>query len=906
MVVSNSIQNLSLDVQGSSIEAKPGSDPVERVITLQNRGEKTAQIELWIEPVDAHAASLLQWSLFDKSDTDLVLPPNGKIDVTLSFLIPLQAEPGFYNYEIRLRSLQYQNEDIRRPQQLQVLPSAQEVRLRNEPKISLAPVTNSDHPHQLRAGETFTLTITIENPSRRTDRFLLHCPDLDADWYSVIYPEDRSNPSGKLSYTDGLELNPGDQGEIRLQIHPPQNTPAGQYFPTVRLTSKVRPELVLLRVVYFTLVVNAYLDAELSPTVQSMPNPNPGFRLCLTNAGNIQRHLILQAWDVERLLAYHFHPSEMVLMPGQEDCADITVHPRRWWHRIWRLRDREVTFEVLIENQWPQAPELDPDLVLEPALPEPLPTGKVLYKSQRRWLFRLLLLTAGIGAAVTLLWLIWEFLIWRPSLKPTVVEISPTQEAFDEGNEPITLSWEITNPAHISHLVLTSKSNQLQGFEDIRYELNDPEVEGSFPLGTVVLPPGLQDANCRISDRNESSLFSPLLRAYRGRKGKTIESQSLRCSAVELITPNAALSPPVLTEGQYDFELEVFWNRQGQNHQGQDQSDSTASVTRRNWFRLPQRFFPFQKTDSTPAQDTAAQNQEARFADRATVSDVVIAPPALPRISDFRAAAAAYQPADSDPTDGDLAVAPILLNWTIDNPSEIQAIQIVSLAPDGSANTEPLPFVFSNGQPPDRLAQYCTGSTALQLRCENVVTNATEVGEYTFYLRVISARNDASEAIAQQAPMVAIQPLEPVIVTFQVNGIDVLEQPRRVFTLNPEMETWDILLSWETENVSRIELAPAPGEIQDNSITYTLSAAPGVEKIELTAFNEAGQAVKRSVVIEKTTPYMPENASPLGLPGQLPFVPPPPSPALGPHLPASPLPSSVEGLEPVQTPPQAD
>jgi hypothetical protein len=534
----------------------------------------------------------------------------------------------------------------------------------------------------------------------------------------------------------------------------------------------------------------------------------------------------------------------------------------------------------------------------------------MLYKSQRRWLFRLLLMTAGIGAAVTLLWLIWEFLIWRPSLKPTVVDISPTQEAFNEGSEPVTLSWEITNPDRIQQLVLSNKGNQLQGFEDMRYGLNDPEVEGSFPLGTVVLPPGLQDANCRISDLNQSGLFSPLLRAYRGWRGAPIESQSLRCSAVELVAPNAALSPPILTEGKYDFELEVFWNR----HQPKPQENSEPAQ-HNNWFGLRNWLPRFPIPGFTSQQNNSEQNQsdngtdqnlEARFADRATVSDVVIAPPALPRISDFRAAAAAYQPADAGSTDGELAVAPILLNWTIDNPSEIQAIQIVSLAPDGSANTEPLPFVFTNGQPPDSLAQYCTGSTALQLQCENVVTNATEVGEYTFYLRVISARNDASEAIAQQAPMVAIQPLEPVIVTFQVNGIDVLEQPRQVFTLNPEMETWDILLSWETENVSRVELAPAPGEIQDNSITYTLSAAPGVEKIELTAFNEAGQAVKRSVVIEKTTPYRPENAPPLGVPGQLPFVPPPPSPALGPHLPASPLPSSVEGLEPVQTPPQAD
>ncbi|NER84838.1 MAG: hypothetical protein F6K42_36040, partial [Leptolyngbya sp. SIO1D8] len=414
MVVSNTLQNLRLDIQGSTIGAQSGSEPVERVITLQNRGPDVATLELWFEPTDAQASALLQWGLFDKSDTELILSPDERIDVTLSFLIPLQAEPGFYSYEICARSLQYPNEEIRRPQQLQVLPSAQEVRLRNEPKVTVDPATDSTHPQVLQAGETLTLTVTVENPSRRTDRFFLHCPDLDADWYSVIYPENTAIASGQLSFTDGLELNPGETGEIRCQIHPPRHAPAGQYFPTLRLQSKVRPELMLLRVAYFTLVVNDLLQANLVPNAQTLPDPDLCFRMVLVNQGNIQRQLGLNAWDVERLLQYRFQPGEVTLEPGEEAIAVLTAHPRRWWHRIWRLRDRNVDFEVLIENRLPQ-PEIDgDDISSQPALPHPLPIGKVLYKAQRRWLFRLLLLLFGLGTTFAVIWVIWEFFIWRP------------------------------------------------------------------------------------------------------------------------------------------------------------------------------------------------------------------------------------------------------------------------------------------------------------------------------------------------------------------------------------------------------------------------------------------------------------------------------------------------------------
>ncbi|MEL6381643.1 MAG: hypothetical protein AAFQ89_04060 [Cyanobacteria bacterium J06626_18] len=904
MVVSNTLQNLRLDIQGNTVGVQSGSEPVERVITVQNRGSQTATLELWFEPTNAQASALLQWGVFDKSDTALILNPEAKIDVTLSFLIPIQAQPGFYSYEICLRSPQYPNEEVRRAQQLQVLPSAQEVRLRNEPKITVDPVTDSTHPYTLQAGTTLALTLTVENPSRRTDRFFLRCPDLDEDWYSVIYPENTAIATGKLSFTDGLELNPGQTGEIRCQIHPPRHAPAGQYFPTLQLHSKIRPELMLLRVVYFTLQVNDRLAASLVPTVQTLPDPNLRFQLVLLNQGNIQRQLTLQAWDVERLLQYRFHPAAVTLAPGEEAIAQFTVHPRRWRHRIWRLRDRDVDFEVLIDN-WLLQPEVEEESALQPALPQPLPTGTVLYKAQRRWLFRLLmlvfrllLLTLGLSAALLLLWLIWEFCVWRPSLKPTIVDFSTAQETYPEGGDPITFSWNITNAERIRGLVLSPKDSQNEALGEVTYQLNNQAVEDSFLLESIRLPPELEEAGCFLADTEPSGWLSPLLRVY-GRIVGEPQSRSLRCTV-----PLATTSDVPLQEGTYAFELETFWVRERYDptaNTDADAADQRSQPSPSLWDRWQRR--------GASAEPSA---QESLLADRTVVEEVVVTPPPPPMIINFSAAAAEYQVAgDRSPsafpeTTGSTAsdppaapqlpaVAPIRLNWIIANPSEIQAIQLLSLAPDGSANIQPVSFNFTDGAIAGELTSYCEISPNL-LQCENVPTQATQVGAYTFYLRVIAEQADAPEASAQ-APTVTIKPLAPVIRSFQVDGVDVLAEPRRVYALNPALETQDILLSWEIDNAAKVELFPAPGEIQDQSIKYKLSAAPGVEQIEIRATNEAGEVVSRSVVIEKTEAYMPE--SPLPLP---PFsVPPFPNPGA-----SSAPPPAIDGLEPIQTPPQAD
>ena len=116
--------------------------------------------------------------------------------------------------------------------------------------VVVEPETDSDNPYELNAGSTCNVRITITNPSRRTDLFLLSCVDLPSSWYDIEYPEKQNISPGVVRKTEGLELNPKESGEIVLSIHPPQYAAAGNYFPTVQIHSNNRKELTIFEIIY--------------------------------------------------------------------------------------------------------------------------------------------------------------------------------------------------------------------------------------------------------------------------------------------------------------------------------------------------------------------------------------------------------------------------------------------------------------------------------------------------------------------------------------------------------------------------------------------------------------------------------------------------------------------------------
>ncbi|NJL22552.1 MAG: hypothetical protein HC895_19810 [Leptolyngbyaceae cyanobacterium SM1_3_5] len=263
MTYSSTRQNLLIDVQGNNDGAKPGGSPIERIITVKNRGAEVANIDLWIRSNEAKSEPLLRWCTLLEASTAaseskpdrsqqgeqgfsglrlLQVEPQGDREVILRLDVPPQAAPGFYSYDIVAQAPQYPNEQSRRTQQLRVLASGQDVGLRSEPIWSVEPATSSEAAHSLQAGTALQVKVTVTNRSDAVDRLYISCPELDQSWFNPpLYPESNPDAPGLIARSDGLMLNPGQSGDIFLEIHPPAYTPAGHYSSTLRLTSLTAP-----------------------------------------------------------------------------------------------------------------------------------------------------------------------------------------------------------------------------------------------------------------------------------------------------------------------------------------------------------------------------------------------------------------------------------------------------------------------------------------------------------------------------------------------------------------------------------------------------------------------------------------------------------------------------------------
>jgi len=894
MAVDNtSLRNLYLDVQGSAVGVKPAGDPVDRVITIRNQGDRYAEIEVWIEPANAQAESLQHWASFDKTDAELGLDPQESIDVTLSFLAPLQAEPGFYSYEIRARSPQYPGEELRRAQQLEVLPAEQDA-LRLEPSISLDPATDSTHPYRLESGGQVTITVTVHNPSRRTDRFYLTCPDLPAEWVSITYPENQVDIPGQVAQTDGLQLNPLQSGTMQLQLHPPPHTPAGNYFPTLRLTSSNRPDLVLLEIIYLTIPVDDRLQLELVPTSRTFPAAETFFQVRLANSGNIERDIALSAYDADHTFAYPLNPDVFHLAPGATVEALLQPHPRHWWQRLWRLQERTIHFTLEPENLMPEIPASDaeeaPDLGPEnlpafiPTLPEQVPVGDIHWKAQRRWLFRLLMTLLSLGLFVMLLWMVWYFLFWRPSLRPRIAEFDTTQENYQEGTAAgVTLDWQITNPSKVGQLTLS---------------VDGQESEQAFIFTNVPIPKQLEDV-CELAEITQAdSLLDTLLRLHRRLATDSPNTEVLQCRGV----PPEEFSTQA---GTYAFKLQVF--RKAGNQIAERPADIqtledvvvappappqilTLEPTATEYSIITTDAIATEPdTTAAPVADTPANGAEGETSANGETTDTTTAPENGP--ADDAGVPLATRPQ-----------APIRLNWQISNYEDIGELKLVSLAPDGSENVAPETFDFTEGLP-FPLQGLCDVANN-QLTCRDLPTGATEVGDYVFYLTVVPKDGPLEEDIVKSTATIPIKPPAPEIVSFTLNGRSVQEYPKQVFVVNPARGSLDVILNWEVNHASQVELLPAPGMVQGNSINYTLSAASGSEMVTLRAVNELEEEVTQSIVIEKVGYDPAQPPSPARANAEAGGVLPPP-PTTTP-LPVPYSPTRPSSLPPAEEPPRAN
>lgn len=957
-------ENLHIYTQGESgIKVVAGGKALTRTITVHNRGERMADVELLVQPTDNRSAPILKWAQFNMPNQSSLnesnqpsaikikgIKPKEIGEVQLNFRVPPQARDGFYSYEIRAYSEQYSSEEVRRTQQLQVLASSQESTLKNEPQISIEPKTSSDNPCELAVGDILTVEVTIENSSDRTDRFILSCPELDYSWFDIKYPEQQSSMTGVIRKVEGLELNPKDRGKITFDLHPPSHTFAGNYYPTLHVYSDNQRKLISLEIIYLSILIDDNLMIELNPEIRKIPSEEERFNVMLYNLGNINHYVELSINDLDKAFKYKVindlsddvTKKVITIFRGEKQQLTIIPSPRHVWDRIFRWKERSIVFQVELREPTPSIfdstenlkgiSELPEPKVLQPSLAkqeanfsQKIPQGKIIWKARRGWI-----IIFALAAFVTGIIAIWYFLFWQPifDVQPKILSFEPSEDQFQENqDENIKLDWEIENPEKIHQLVIHSGNT----FPDSGFCLSDKSenenFENSIPLECYNL--NLADSiplidGCSIIPISEEKkdFLKPLFQLHsRIFKVPLPKKEILRCNdmAIRKLTQNndeirENFDREFIEEGEYSFSLRVLKEESSSVRRNRNrEQDSLDSLENRQ-----SRLNSSQVDDLTLAVDF--------------IKKVQVVGPEPPKILDFSASTSEYRvseqsnnnqlgafdlkqnditidnqsPSNELQEDQDLkidsqrfkvdgtrvqqslstdsvtidgeAIAPIRLNWTVTNLRDIDEIRLVSAAPDGSENTQRLiyqdfsstsndPFIWIDPQ----LRPYCQPED-LQLVCESVPTTATKVGEYVFSLTVVPTRNAPEEDIIKNTSVISIKPLPPNIITFQVNGENVLAKPKFIYPVNSARVSFDIKLDWEVENADKVELMPAPGNISANSVLYSISAAPGAEVLTLKATNELGETVEQSVVIEKieftsaSGNNSDENPSPLPLP----------------------------------------
>ena len=163
-----------------------------------------------------------------------------------------------------------------------------------------------------------------------------------------------------------------------------------------------------------------------------------------------------------------------------------------------------------------------------------------------------------------------------------------------------------------------------------------------------------------------------------------------------------------------------------------------------------------------------------------------IRPPTPPKVTEFDSAAPTYYQQQNDF---------VRLNWRIENPKHIQALELRSQAGEGAIATQPVTYDLSEGLPRE-LSQHCVLERTLS--CSNVLTSARQPGSYQFTLTVLP-KVDQAEPVTAQTVAIAILPTPPPeILTFAAT------QPRYWESLDPSVLTADTPSSDQAPNAAAL------------------------------------------------------------------------------------------------------
>ncbi|MEC4805572.1 MAG: hypothetical protein SAJ12_14560 [Jaaginema sp. PMC 1079.18] len=421
-----------------------GSEPFKLSVTVTNQGNESALINVYI---DQNCPLIQQACYLPPTPQRLALTPGQSSEVEFEIPIQMNASPGLYNYLLVVDAPNHYPEDtpIQLLNQLRITPFIQAASTDSDPSFIIRPLTNSEQRILVAPGEFLELNVEVLNRGKRVDRFRLTCPDLDPNWYKVIYPEGLAVP-GIIVTAEALELNPGQTGEITLQLLIPPDALSQVYTPTIRLFSDNYPDLALLDIFYFEVAPIYLLDARVLTLISRVKDTPGKYQLHFYNPGNIARNLRLNliSIDEEQVYRHDLEPQQIYLPPGTQQTVDLKVYPpKSGWRRPFYGRIFNFAIEIEDLDQFP--------LVIERL------QGTLTWEG-RPWWHLLLFILAGLGLTGAIAFLIW-WLLFRPKPTPEIITFSPESPSYQAfNNDFVRLQWQVSQPHKIQSINIVGLS----------------------------------------------------------------------------------------------------------------------------------------------------------------------------------------------------------------------------------------------------------------------------------------------------------------------------------------------------------------------------------------------------------------------------------------------------------------
>jgi hypothetical protein len=444
----------------------PG-DQLQISIVVQNLGDQSAIIDVLLQADSA----ILQWCGSTRQRLGLGSEQTG--EVIFEFVLPSTALPGNFDYTLVIDAPNHYPNDtpIHFDHRLQVLSKAQTAVSIYDPTFFLKPATNSQQPARLKPGEILPFEVQVENCSSQTDQFRLVSEDAEEDWLTIRYPNLDKNAPGRIQEDPCLNLNPGDRGTIRLEVHPPIDTLAGLYSPALRLHSTNHPDLKRLDFIYIEIEPIETCRIELEAILDRVSYRSGEYQIRFANQGNVFRQLSFSASsrEEEEWLTYDFEPDQLRLPPGREAQVQLRVTPFRKRRRPW-LRQRTLPFQVNLQDA--QGYQL-----AEPSL-----QAALIWQSRPWWQLALgiLLALSLVSGAGFLIW--WLF--FKPPAPVIIEEFNLNSLEYIEGDS-VNLNWRVLNPDRIQSLTLTTQvqdaASEAKPIQPKTFEFTESSLPADLP-----------------------------------------------------------------------------------------------------------------------------------------------------------------------------------------------------------------------------------------------------------------------------------------------------------------------------------------------------------------------------------------------------------------------------------------